>query len=181
MADFKKYLPILKQVEGGFQALPGDNGNYNSLGQLVGTNHGISARFYESIIKRPPTVADIKNLSLQYAQYLYKLHFWDKVHGDLIENQTIANIVCDHAINAGESTIAKIVQSILVHDFKKQISIDGNIGVNTVKAMNSVDQNQLFAKIKEGRKNFYINIGGQFLSGWLQRLKSFIYIEEKKK
>lgn len=181
MANFQLFIPILQRVEGGYQNLVGDSGNYNSLGQRVGTNYGISARFYEDIIKRPPTVADMKAITKDQAKAMYKKYFWDDVHGDLMINQSVANIIADHAVNGGESSIGKIVQKILVNDFKKSLSIDGDIGPKTVEAINSVNQQLLFNKIKAGRENAYYNLGGEFLAGWLERLKSFNFSEEKKK
>lgn len=181
MAQFQLFIPILQRVEGGYQNLIGDSGNYNSKGERVGTNYGISARFYEGIIKRPPTVADMKAITKDQAKAMYKKYFWDDVHGDLMVNQSVANIIADHAVNGGESSIGKIVQKILVYDFKKKLSIDGDIGLKTVSELNSVDQQLLFNKIKAGRENAYYNLGGEFLAGWLERLKSFNFSEEKKK
>lgn len=182
MADFQKYVPILKQVEGGYQNLSGDSGNYNSLGQRVGTNFGISARFYEGIIGRPPTVADMKAITFTQALAIYKKWFWDDVHGDQLNSQAVANLVADHAINGGEGSIGKIVQRILVNQFGKKLKIDGDIGSVTAAAMNSVDQQKLFNAIKQGRIDFYENIGGEFLDTWLDRLNNFTYfVTEKKK
>jgi len=181
MANFQLFIPLLQKVEGGYQNLAGDTGNYNSLGQRVGTNFGISARFYEDIIGRPPTVADMKAITKDYAKQLYKRYFWDAIHGDLINNQSIANIICDHAVNGGEASIGKMVQRILVNDYKKSLSIDGDIGIKTVQAINSIpNQQELFEKIKEARKQEYIRIGGQFLNGWLIRLQQFVYSEKKR-
>ena len=182
MADFKLFIPLLQQVEGGYQNLIGDPGNYNSLGQRVGTNFGISARFYEDVINRPPTVSDMMAITKDKASQIYKLYFWDKVHGDSLINQSVANLIADHAVNAGESSIAKIVQRILKNDFKKNISIDGDIGPATASAINSVDQQILFNKIVDGRKAHYLALGGEFLQGWLNRLKIFVFsLSEKKK
>ena len=72
MASFNLFIPILQKIEGGYQNLAGDDGNYNSLGIRVGTNFGISARFYEDIIGRPPTVADMKAITKDKAKVLYK-------------------------------------------------------------------------------------------------------------
>ena len=182
MADFNKYVPILKKVEGGYQNLIGDPGNYNSLGQRVGTNYGISARFYEGILKRPPTVADMKAITLQYALQLYKKYFWDDIHGDSIINQSIANLICDHAVNGGEGAIGRIVQRVLVNNFGKNLIIDGDIGPKTAAAINSVaNQELLFNLIKQGRLNHYNSIGGEFLDTWTDRLTNFIFIAQKKK
>jgi lysozyme family protein len=180
MANFNLFIPILQAVEGGYQNLSGDKGNYNSLGQNVGTNFGISARFYEGIIGRPPTVADMKAITKDNAKQLFKKYFWDDVHGDTLINQSVANIIADHAVNGGENSIGKIVQRILVNDFYKTLTIDGDIGPKTAQIINTVDQALLFEKIKSGRAVYYYSIGGQFLNGWLSRLKDFVYSEKKK-
>ncbi|SDZ90765.1 Predicted Peptidoglycan domain-containing protein [Flavobacterium gillisiae] len=175
MANFNLFIPILQKIEGGFQQLTKDKGNYNSLGINVGTNYGISARFYEGIIGRPPTVADMKAITKLKAQALYKKYFWDDVQGDKLKNQSIANIITDHAVNAGESPIGTIVQRILRNDFKKNVTIDGDIGPLTAIAINSVNQELLFNKIKAARASHYYSMGGEFLNSWLNRLKSFSY------
>ena len=179
MANFNLFIPLLQKVEGGYQNMVNDSGNYNSLGQRVGTNFGISAKFYEGIIKRPPTVADMKAITKDYAKQLYKKYFWDLAMGDMIANQSVANIIVDHSVNAGEDSIGEIVQRILVNDFGKNLIIDGDIGVKTAMAINSVNQQLLFDKIKKAREEFYKKLGGSNLSGWLARLKNFVYSEKK--
>jgi len=181
MANFNLFIPILQKIEGGYQNLSGDDGNKNSLGQLVGTNYGISARFYEGIIKRPPTVADMKAITKEKAKQLYKKHFWDDIQGDKLINQSIANLIADHAINSGEFPIGNIVQRILKNDFGKAIKIDGDIGSITAPIINSVNQKTLFDKIKVARANYYNGLGGQFLNSWLNRLKNFEFLDTLKK
>lgn len=180
MASFLAFIPILQRIEGGYQNLVGDSGNYNSLGQRVGTNFGISARFYEDIIDRPPTIADMKAITKEKAQQIYKKYFWDDVQGDSLINQSVANIIADHAINGGETPIGKIVQKILVNDFGKKLKIDGDIGPQTAVAINSVNQAQLFEKIKAARYALYVAYGGEFLNSWLSRLTQFSFEEKKK-
>lgn len=181
MASFKQFIPLLQKVEGGYQNLKADGGNFNSLGQRVGTNFGISARFYEGIIGRPPTVADMKAITKQYAETLYKKYFWDDVQGDKLVNQSVANVIADHAVNGGEGSIGKMVQRILAIDFGKKLIIDGDIGPKTAALINSVDQKVLFDKIKNARKYFYLDLGGAFVDGWLSRLTEFSFTEEEKK
>jgi len=73
MANFNLFLPELLKTEGGYQNKLSDRkGNTNSLGQMVGTKYGISAPVYEAYIKRPPTVADMKNLPLSTAVLIAK-------------------------------------------------------------------------------------------------------------
>ncbi len=180
MANFNSYLPLLHKVEGGYQNLAKDRGNYNSLGQNVGTNFGIAATTYESYIKRPPTVVDMKNMTIATANKIYKLWYWDKLKGDNILNQSIANVLVDHGVNAGVPTARFMIQKILKNDFNQNINVDGVVGNNTVAAINSVNQLQLFDKIKSSRLAHYDNIGGSFYQSWVNRLKAFTYTEKKK-
>ncbi|UOB18585.1 glycoside hydrolase family 108 protein [Abyssalbus ytuae] len=178
MANFYSYLPLLLQAEGGYQKHPSDTGNYNSLNQLVGTNYGISAPVYEKWIGYPPSEKDMKNMSKNIAIEIYKAWYWNAVSASSINNQSVANILVDHAVNAGAGSAGKIVQKILVYDFDKKITIDGAIGPQTIKAINSVNPELLHKHILKARENFYENIGGVFKDGWLKRLKKFVY--EKK-
>lgn len=161
------------QVEGGYQADPADQGNYNSLGQLVGTNRGISARFYEGIIKRPPTVADIINIGRLEAENLYHTHFWNKCRANEINNQAMANTIVDHHVNAG--TGVRLAQETLNKHFGYTMPTDNAMGPITLKALNEVNPAQFVNLYNKGREDHYRKIGGKFLSGWLARLQKFAY------
>jgi lysozyme family protein len=175
MANFYSFLPLLQQAEGGYQNNPKDSGNYNSKKQLVGTNWGISAKTYEEWIGKPPTILDMKNMPKNTAIQIYKLWYWQRLKADLIVNQSIANIFVDHGVNAGTCTASKMVQSILKNKFNKNIAIDCVIGNITLNAMNTVNQEQLHAFIKEERASFYKKLGSSFLAGWLNRLNFFFF------
>ncbi len=174
MASFAAYLPLLQQVEGGVQKNPADPGNYNSLGQLVGTNLGISARFYESVIKRPPSEADMRNLTKEKANPLFKAYFWDKCKADSINNQAIANTIVDHHINAGSGV--KLAQQVLNDRFGYNMAEDNGMGPITLKAINEVNPAQFVSIYNDARAAYYKKIGNStFLNGWLIRLKDFAY------
>ena len=180
MADFYKYLPLLSNAEGGFQKHPSDTGNYNSLGQLVGTNYGISAKTYEDFIKRPPTENDMRSMPKSVAIEIYKQNYWHKMKGNFMTNQSVANILIDHGVNAGVGRASRLVQNILKYHFNKNISVDGAIGNETLTALNNVNQYSLFQTIKKERENYYKSLGGVFLDGWLSRLKAFFFQENVK-
>jgi lysozyme family protein len=180
MASFQLYIPLLNAAEGGYQNLVGDSGNYNSLGQRVGTNHGISAKTYENWINRPPSVSDMKNMSKAEALQIYKLWYWNKLGADYIENQSIADVLVDHGVNAGTGTAGKMIQRILNQYFNYNLVVDGVVGTQTRNAINSVNDAQLHNLIKDERKQFYQNLGGEFLTSWLNRLKLFVFSEKKK-
>jgi len=184
MANFALFLPLLQQVEGGYTDNPNDNGNWTGgkigSGKLVGTNHGISAPVYWQWIGREPSVSDMKAITKTTAQQIFKAWYWDKLYGTSIANQSVANIIVDHGVNAGLGSIGKIVQKVLNDYFGYRLTVDGAIGPATVSAINSVDQAALHEQIKQARKRFYENLNQPtFTSGWLSRLSKFVY--EKKK
>lgn len=176
MAKFNIFMPLLYVLEGGFQKMPTDTGNYNSLNQLVGTNHGISAPVYESWIGRVPSEADMRNLPKETAQAIYKNRYWDKLKASDMKTQEVAHVIVDHGVNAGTGSAAKIVQTVLKNSFSKSISIDGAIGIQTLTALNSVNQLQLHSAILKGREQYYNSLATrypEFIKGWLNRLKPF--------
>lgn len=174
MASFNTYLPLLEKVEGGFQAIAADPGNYNSKGELAGTNFGISARFYESIIGRPPTYMDMKSITQREAQELYKIHFWDKNLGDQFKSQSVANTVIDHQINSGRGI--RLAQQVLNNRFGKRLAVDGVMGPKTLQAINSVSAKVFVDEYNKARANYYKQVNNPtFLNGWLIRLQEFAY------
>lgn len=155
MASYELFKDSIEQAEGGYQNFVADKGNYNSLGDRVGTNYGVSARFYEDVIGFPPSMEDIKNITKQQAHILFKNEFWDKVKGDEIQSQAVAEMIADHAINAGTGSAAQITQETLNNYFGKQLTIDGSIGNMTLQAINSVNPSDLFDKIATSRLENY--------------------------
>lgn len=151
MANYALFEPAIKRAEGGFQILPSDPGNYNSLGELVGTNYGTSAIFYEDILGRPPTIADMKAITQNYAHNLFKIHFWDKLQGDFIISQKVAETLADHAINAGNGSAIKVIQKTLNTYFGNNLAVDGGLGSLTLTAINSVPENDLFLAFSKER------------------------------
>ena len=174
MASFTKYLPKYEAAEGGFQKIESDPGNFNSKGELAGTKYGISARFYETIIGYPPTEADIRAITKAKANAIIKQHFWDKNLGDQIKNQSVAETVIDHAINAGNGV--KLAQQTLNHFFGFNLSVDNGMGPKTLAALNSVSSKAFVEEYNRQRKAYYVSIGNdEWVDGWLNRLSKFVY------
>src|SRR5690606_6583861 len=112
MASFSVAYPVVARAEGGYQNHPNDSGNYNSLGQLVGTNWGISAPVYESWIGHPPSSADMKAITKETAMSILKAKFWNTIKGDQIVDQDVATIFLDGHVNHGRTGI-KLMQQVL--------------------------------------------------------------------
>jgi len=171
MAKFKLFIPKLIKLEGGYQNQLTDHGNKNSLGQYVGTNYGISAVLYEDIIGRPPTIIDMKSITKDEAINIYERVFWNGLKAPEIEVQELAELIIDHAVNAGPGRAAKITQEALNEKFGKRLTVDSAIGNLTVAAINSVNPSKLFDAVFLKRQEYYTDLNDpDYTDGWLVRL-----------
>jgi lysozyme family protein len=174
MAQFQTAYDIVRKHEGGFQKMPEDSGNYNSRQQLVGTNWGINAQVYENYLKRPPTEQDMRAMPRYIALAIFKQLYWDRVKGDEIRDQQVANILFDGHVNHGRWGI-QMMQGVL------GLSRDGIVGSMTLSAINRTNPFNLFAAYKKARVAGYHDLvrrrpkDQRFLRGWLIRINSFIY------
>ena len=165
MADFEKYAPILKRLEGGFVNNPADKGGI--------TNCGVTLATFRAIFGKDKTVDDLKKMTDKQWSQIMKV-YWDACKGDSIKSQAVANIVVDWNVNSG-MTGRKAVQRVF------GLYADGIFGPKTLSALNAEPQRCVFCKIKSAREDFYRKIAEKtpsqlvFLKGWLNRLKSFEY------
>lgn len=96
MSYFEDAFKIVIGHEGGLSMDPQDRGNWTSgvigKGQLKGTKYGISAAAYPDI--------DIKALTLNYAHWVYKRDYWDRIYADFLP-PALAIAAFDTAVNSG--------------------------------------------------------------------------------
>jgi lysozyme family protein len=175
MANFDAFFPTLLKHEGGFVNDPADPGG--------ATNKGITMETFQKCAKQylgvEPTLDNLKALTDAQAGKIYKPLYWDKVHGDEIEVQELANIVFDFQVNAGGNA-SKLLQKVL-NDLgaKPPLLVDGDIGSTTMAMLKSMDQNEVYRRYKQGRIDYYKDLVanrpalGKFLNGWLNRVNSF--------
>lgn len=175
MASFDSFIPVLMANEGGYQKIPSDSGNYNSMSELVGTNWGISAPVYEQWIGRPPSETDMVNMSKDTAIQIHKILFWDKLNLDLVISQKVSETLADHAINAGNGAAVKIMQRTLNRFFNENLSVDGGLGPLTLAAINKVNPDALFDFYNQMRADWYISLSmPQFLGSWIGRINNLV-------
>ncbi|SFC80699.1 Predicted Peptidoglycan domain-containing protein [Flexibacter flexilis DSM 6793] len=166
--------------EGGFQNLPNDTANYCD-GKLIGTNMGVSAIGYKQYFGRCPTVAEIKAISQETAANIFKKNYWDKVKGDQIKNQSVAELLADWAWGSGPVTAVRKAQQAL------GLTADGVIGQKTLAALNAKDSANTFVVLHKAREEHFRAIAqasaskAGFLDGWLNRLNDFVYSPDGKK
>lgn len=174
MASFNNFIPTLSLNEGGYQDIPTDKGNYNSLNELIGTNHGISAPTLETYLGYVPTSFDMQNLSFETANTIFKTMFWDEMQGDSINDQAVAEILIDQGINSNPKTATKMMQRVLNQYFSKNLVVDGILGPNTLNAINSVNSKELFVRYSKAREYYYRSLSQFSIFGhsWLNRIKT---------
>lgn len=165
MADFNPAFDKTIQNEGGYRLIniASDRG-----GQ---TYAGIARNFHPNWPGwRYIDSGDVQNLQLSaLVREFYKQQFWDKVSGDQIEKQAIAETIFDFAVNAGISSAAKIAQ-IAVGAMP-----DGRIGPVSLAKINAMDEGVFVLHFTIGKLKRYADIcnrdreQSKFLLGWLNR------------
>ena len=164
MADKNKLIPIIKKWEGGYSDNPNDRGG--------ATNSGVTLAVYQSVYGKNKTKNDLKRMTNEQWNYIFTKLYWNKWKADEIKNQSIANILVDWVWMSGLGTIKKI-QSLF------GLTADGIVGNKTISYINSHDQEEVFNKIWNRRKQFYESLVKNnpsqkvFLKGWMNRLNTF--------
>lgn len=163
MAKFDKALQKVLKLEGGFVNNPNDKGG--------ATNSGITISVYRSYFGHERTVEDLKTITYFETAYIYRFGYWDKIKGDEIKSQSVAELLFDFAVNSGVYTAVRKIQKIV------GAVQDGTFGQQTLNAVNDYNPNDLFDKLKQVRQEYYDSIVTLnpsqkiFHKGWSNRLK----------
>lgn len=172
-SSFENAILIIKGHEGGYSDRSTDPGNFFK-GNLVGTNHGISAIAYYDYFKIEPTVEAMKSLTWEWAIEIYKDKYWDKNKLDKIEFQDLANLMFNLVVNCGCG--GRLIQEGINCVLPNPIKEDGVIGSKTISAINKIDNYALFYAIKGVAYKFYLqhkNLKNN--RGWISRILSFYF------
>jgi lysozyme family protein len=181
MANFEPVYEITKEWEGGYQNNLADKANKNSLGEYVGTKYGVSAVAYESYLKRPPTVEDMKAIDRPTSKKILKTKYWDVIRADEIRNQDIAEIIFGTYIGNPTNT-NKAVEAAL-KELGHDVEIEWNYSDDVIKALNRSNKEKLFNLIKENQVKYVLGpmkaSGSQFYAGWKRKVDSFEFDKKK--
>lgn len=111
-----------------YQNVAADAGNYNSRGERVGTNYGVSAPAYEEWIGRPPTVEDMKAITIEIAGEIGKRNYYERPGFNRIPWCPALEVIVDWGWGSGPAYSTRQMQAIL------GVGQDGIIGPITQHA-----------------------------------------------
>lgn len=179
MASYQIAQAIVKVNEGGYSADPDDKGNYNSVADfnarrnVVGTNWGISAPLLSQHLGRPATKADMMALTYSTAVNIYKTVIWDKIRGDDINNQSLANLIYDSSVHPGISKAFEFVAIATGYDSSRTRLPYPDL---LIKSINEGDQQKIFNSIKQQRIDHYNKSKtSKYYNGWMNRVNRFFF------
>lgn len=154
----KAFTNILKE-EGGYSNNPSDPGGE--------TKWGISKNSYPHL--------NIKELTKEQAEQIYKNDYWTPIQGDHLHDDTLAVEVMEEAVNMGTRVAIKFLQSAILACGGK-IEVDGKMGDKTLVELKKHDPKILLACIKSQSMSYYMSLVHQhpalrkFLKGWFNRV-----------
>jgi lysozyme family protein len=143
--------------EGGFVNHPSDPGGM--------TNLGVTKATWENWVGRESDEAEMRGLTPEKVEPLYKKKYWDAVRGDELP-PGISYLCFDFAVNAGAGRSIKTLQTAV------GVTPDGGFGPMTMAAVQAVDPVELIERFSQAKEDFYrsLNTFATFGKGWLNRV-----------
>jgi len=165
MANHKVLAPFIRYYEGGFVNNPNDPGGATMKGVTIAT--------FRSVYEKNKTVADLKKITDEQWNTIFKKYYWDKCKADLIDNQSVANMLVDFAWHSGVAAAVKKIQKIV------GVEMDGVMGRVTVGAINNFWRGDVsvFDSLKAVRIMYLRGLKNwnYFKNGWTTRVEAIKY------
>ena len=136
------------------------------------TNKGVTIATYRRYKGASATVDDLKAITDEDWDAIFKVMYWDKCKADEINSQAVANLIVDWYWMSGTNAI-KYVQRLV------GAQPDGIVGKQTLAKLNAKGDG-LAPHIYDYRNDFYHRIVAnrptqkRFLRGWLNRLNALM-------
>jgi lysozyme family protein len=158
ISNWQKSFELMLKSEGGYVNNPADPGGM--------TNLGVTKATWENWVGRESDEAEMRGLTPEKVEPLYKKKYWDAVRGDEIENGGVAYLLFDFAVNAGVGRSIKTLQTAV------GVTPDGGFGPMTMAAVQAIDPVELIEKFSQAKEDFYRSLGtfATFGKGWLNRV-----------
>jgi lysozyme family protein len=164
MADFNPAFEKMLRDEGGFQLtdIPGDRGGMTYAGIARNPNPQWSGW---ALVDRKEFGGPLTSLVRDF----YRQNYWDRIRGDELSNQEVAETIFNFAVNTGTGVAIKLAQVIV------GAVPDGGIGPKTIELLNRCTPQNFMASYALAKIQRYVNIclkdrsQSKFLLGWVRR------------
>lgn len=172
MADFSTAFLVTMKAEGGYVNDPQDPGGETYKGVARSRNPKWSGWINIDLLKNQhnfPHNLDNNPELQKKVNTLYQVNYWDRVRGDEITDQDIAESIFDFAVNAGVRTSSKLAQITVGAES------DGVIGPKTIDKINADDTRAFLAVFALAKISRYVNIcekrsdSRKYFFGWIRR------------
>lgn len=182
MADLNLLIPKIKKLEGGLSKAKTDSASKDPVpdGSGYHTNKGITWKTFKAMA---PVLGYTASPTLFYKMpdniwtAILKKGYWDRVCGDALRSQSIAEMLTD-AIWAGAYNAIYAIKEVQreLNNYGYNLSVDGIMGAKTVAAINDSLlhglEKTILTAAYNGRKKHFEMLGGANLTGWMNRLNS---------
>ena len=155
--NWKQAFDLMLKSEGGYVHHPSDPGGR--------TNLGVTQATWENWVGRSSDEAEMRGLTPEKVEPMYKKKFWDAVRGDELP-MGLDYLMFDFAVNAGAGRAIKTLQTAV------GVTPDGGFGPMTMAAVQAVDPNELIERFSQAKEDFYRSLTtfATFGKGWLNRV-----------
>ena len=157
ISNWQKSFELMLKSEGGFVNHPSDPGGM--------TNLGVTKATWENWVGRESDEAEMRGLTPEKVEPLYKKKYWDAVRADELP-VGLDYLMFDFGVNAGPGRAIKVMQSAV------GVTPDGGFGPLTLAAVQAIDPVELIEKFSQAKEDFYRSLGtfATFGKGWLNRV-----------
>ena len=164
-STFEYAMRLLLRHEGGFANHPKDPGGM--------TNLGVTKNAWEAHTGKPASEADMRALTPQAVQPVYKARYWDAIRGDDLPHG-LDYCLFDCAVNSGPGRAIKLAQYVL-HQ-----KVDGIFGRKTLAAILEAEPVEFIEDYNQRRLDFLKSLPTweTFGNGWARRV-SEVELEAK--
>jgi len=156
-SNWPQSFRLMLASEGGFSNHPSDPGGM--------TNLGVTKATWENWVGRESDEAEMRGLTPEKVEPLYKKKYFDAVRGDELP-MGLDYLMFDFAVNAGAGRAIKTLQTAV------GVTPDGGFGSMTMAAVQAVDPNELIERFSQAKEDFYRSLTtfATFGKGWLNRV-----------
>lgn len=169
LTRFEKCIGFVFANEGTrYTADPADNGKCS--------RYGVTQAALSKWRGKPVTCDDVRALTQDEAETLYKVCYYDALHLDSVGSDAVATALLDMAVLCGTRTATRIMQLCV------GAAPDYNLGPKTLAAINAAAGNDLILRYSQSMQSHFAAIvrvdakQAKWLYGWLCRSARIILL-----